>query len=406
MGYHSRWRSAHVGAGNGYGKGLVPANVFFPFARASPDVHNSHFSSLQITAVAFSPDGNTVAGGLIQGQVYFFEYETLKHLTQMDCKNHAGRYKRGAKVTGLAYLPFKPHLAGAAASSASYGTGQTTSSTSATQATAAQPSFQPYGNGSRNNPNYSSSASSSHPASTPNSAPSYQASHMLVSTNDNRLRLCKLEDYSVVVKYKGLKNKAMQIKGQFSEDGRYIICGSDTGHVHIWRTQTSSQSGLSSSGNGGGGGAGAGAGAGGGGGGGGGGLMFSWLYGSVGRNSATESFLNSAEPLVATTVGIFAPMEAGHSYLTSQVDFLDYVQQRPSSAGGTAARMEQAKQALAEAELRTLGIHIPTGMGETASNRGTVRSVSIDDADLCTRIVATADTDGTIRIYFRVNANS
>lgn len=45
-----------------------------------------------ITAVAFTPDGATVAAGLIQGQVSFYEYDPLKYKTQMDCKNHGGRY--------------------------------------------------------------------------------------------------------------------------------------------------------------------------------------------------------------------------------------------------------------------------------------------------------------------------
>ena len=40
----------------------------------------------------------------------------------------------------------------------------------------------------------------------------------------------------MICKYKGGKNKIMQIKASFSEDGEYIICGSEIGNIFIWRT--------------------------------------------------------------------------------------------------------------------------------------------------------------------------
>eukprot|EP01037_Dinobryon_pediforme_P019175 gene19175-19548_t len=38
------------------------------------------------------------------------------------------------------------------------------------------------------------------------------SSELLITTNDNRVRLCSTEDYSMICKYKGGKNKIMQIK--------------------------------------------------------------------------------------------------------------------------------------------------------------------------------------------------
>ena len=35
---------------------------------------------------------------------------------------------------------------------------------------------------------------------------------LLVSTNDDRIRLYQMEDYSLQCKYKGLRNRSMQIK--------------------------------------------------------------------------------------------------------------------------------------------------------------------------------------------------
>ena len=45
-----------------------------------------------------------------------------------------------------------------------------------------------------------------------------------------------MTDYSIACKYKGTVNESMQIKACMSEDGRYIICGSEIGRVLIWNT--------------------------------------------------------------------------------------------------------------------------------------------------------------------------
>ena len=60
---------------------------------------------------------------------------------------------------------------------------------------------------------------------------------MLVTTNDNRLRLCSVDDYSQIMKYKGglhTKNRNSHTKASFSDNGKHIICGSEQGSIIIW----------------------------------------------------------------------------------------------------------------------------------------------------------------------------
>jgi WD40 repeat protein len=62
--------------------------------------------------------------------------------------------------------------------------------------------------------------------------------HLLVTTNDSRLRLYDMDDYSCKMKYKGLTNDELQIRAAFSQDGRHIICGSENQCVYIWETSS------------------------------------------------------------------------------------------------------------------------------------------------------------------------
>eukprot|EP01083_Nonionella_stella_P071189 191090_1 len=60
--------------------------------------------------------------------------------------------------------------------------------------------------------------------------------YLLVTTNDSRIRLFDMDDFSMVQKFKGLENGQLQIHATFNEDGGSIICGSDDQHVYIWDT--------------------------------------------------------------------------------------------------------------------------------------------------------------------------
>lgn len=57
---------------------------------------------------------------------------------------------------------------------------------------------------------------------------------LLVTTNDSRIRLYDMDDFSMVAKFKGAENDELQIRAWFSPDGKHVICGSENHHVYIW----------------------------------------------------------------------------------------------------------------------------------------------------------------------------
>ena len=60
--------------------------------------------------------------------------------------------------------------------------------------------------------------------------------HMLVSTNDSRIRLVRLEDMKVVMKFSGPTVWHTQIHASFDATGDRVICGSEDTGVFVWRT--------------------------------------------------------------------------------------------------------------------------------------------------------------------------
>ncbi|KAI9316823.1 WD40-repeat-containing domain protein [Dichotomocladium elegans] len=64
------------------------------------------------------------------------------------------------------------------------------------------------------------------------------AENVLVTSNDSYIRLIKVTERQLLHHYKGADNEASQIRASFSDDGSYVICGSDKSTVHVWRTGT------------------------------------------------------------------------------------------------------------------------------------------------------------------------
>ncbi|KAI7854772.1 WD40-repeat-containing domain protein [Circinella umbellata] len=59
---------------------------------------------------------------------------------------------------------------------------------------------------------------------------------LLVTSNDSMVRLYSIRDQKIIFKYKGAENESTQIQASFSDDGQFIVCGSDKGGIYIWST--------------------------------------------------------------------------------------------------------------------------------------------------------------------------
>jgi WD repeat-containing protein 44 len=128
-----------------------------------------------ITAVSFTPDGKTVIAGTLSGICQFFETEGFKPQTQLHVRSNRGKNAKGSKITGIQTMTVPP-----------------------------------------DNPN--------------------GEVKLLISSNDSRVRLYNFRDKSLEAKYKGHDDNFSQIRASFSDDGRYIICGSEDRKAYIWST--------------------------------------------------------------------------------------------------------------------------------------------------------------------------
>ncbi len=126
-----------------------------------------------ITSVGFVPDGRTAIAGGNGGLLGFYDTEGLSFVTQVHVRSSRGKNAKGSKITGIRTMCFPP-----------------------------------------NNPN--------------------GEVKVLVSSNDSRIRLYNLRDKSLEMKFKGHENVHSQIRASFSEDGRYVICGSEDRRTYIW----------------------------------------------------------------------------------------------------------------------------------------------------------------------------
>ena len=142
-----------------------------------PDKSVAYWNTLPdlITAVAFSPDGKIAIAGCLNGLCLFYETEGLKYQTQLHVRSAHGKNAKGSKVTGIQAINYPP-----------------------------------------DNPN--------------------GEVKLLVTSNDSRVRVYNLRDKGLELKLKGNENSCSQIHAAFSDDAKYIICGSEDRKSYIWST--------------------------------------------------------------------------------------------------------------------------------------------------------------------------
>ncbi|EGZ72509.1 hypothetical protein NEUTE2DRAFT_150857 [Neurospora tetrasperma FGSC 2509] len=137
-----------------------------------------------ITAVAFSPDGKTAIAGLLNGLCLFFETEGLKPLAQVHVRSSRGKNAKGSKITGIQTISVPPM----------------------------DPLKELSGTGDK----------------------AQGEVKVLITSNDSRVRIYNLRDKSLEIKLKGHDNSVSQIAASFSDDGKYVICGSEDKKAFIW----------------------------------------------------------------------------------------------------------------------------------------------------------------------------
>lgn len=60
---------------------------------------------------------------------------------------------------------------------------------------------------------------------------------ILVSTNDSRIRVYALREKSIICKFAGHRNDSSQIAACVSDDGEYVISGSEDGRIYLWNVE-------------------------------------------------------------------------------------------------------------------------------------------------------------------------
>ncbi|KAL9639407.1 MAG: hypothetical protein Q9164_000948 [Protoblastenia rupestris] len=142
-----------------------------------PDKNVAYWNTLPdlITAVAFAPDGKTAMAGCLSGLCLFYETEGLKYQTQLHVRSAHGKNAKGSKVTGIQAINYPPD-------------------------------------------------------------DSNGEVKILITSNDSRVRVYNLRDKGLELKLKGNENSCSQIHANFSDDAKYIICGSEDRKTYIWST--------------------------------------------------------------------------------------------------------------------------------------------------------------------------
>jgi WD40 repeat protein len=142
-----------------------------------PDKNVAYWAQVpdMVTAVAFTPDGKTAIAGCLNGLCILYDTEGLRAHSQIHVRSARGKNAKGSKITGI--------------------------DTIALPREGAQPDVK-----------------------------------LLITSNDSRVRMYNLKDRTLEVKFRGNENSCSQIHASFSDDGKYVICGSEDRKVYIWPT--------------------------------------------------------------------------------------------------------------------------------------------------------------------------
>ncbi|EAW13096.1 WD40 repeat domain-containing protein [Aspergillus clavatus NRRL 1] len=126
-----------------------------------------------ITSVAFTPDGRHSIAGCLNGMCNIYETDGFRPVGQIHVRSARGRNAKGSKITGIDTITLPP--------------------------------------------------------SDPNGEVK-----LLITSNDSRIRLYNFRDRTLEAKFRGNENTCSQIRASFSDDGKYIICGSEDRKTYVW----------------------------------------------------------------------------------------------------------------------------------------------------------------------------
>jgi WD40 repeat protein len=180
--------------------------------------HVSDYAEVRglVTACGFTPNGEQALVGTYRGEckvynvVRFEEGErALQYITTLEVHSRRGRNRKGSKITSFAMMP-------AAERVPSNRTEPTTSRS-------------PVSSGDQT----TSTLSNRQQADAKSTAQQFE---VLISTNDSRIRLYRVQDLRIVSKYVGHSCTWNHIRAGFSDDFCYVITASEDRLVYIWDT--------------------------------------------------------------------------------------------------------------------------------------------------------------------------